>query len=282
LENIIGIDLGATQMRAARIEENEIVFLSTEKTPTNDSYDQVLNKLIELITSVFSIKTVAIGIGVPSVVDVEHGIIYDVINIPSWKEVPLKSILEGHFSVPVFINNDANCFALGEKHFGIGKSYKHIAGVTLGSGVGTGLILNAKLYAGNNAGAGEFGMIPYKDKYFEYYCSGQFFSFYKKLDGLDIYNKAKSGNPKAIALYQEFGFHLGQFLKVLILAIDPEVVILGGSLSEAYSFFEKDMKSTFHDFPYPTTIKNLEIKVSTLPNIAVLGAAALILNENER
>jgi glucokinase len=121
LENIIGIDLGATQMRAARIEENEIVFLSTEKTPTNDSYDQVLNKLIELITSVFSIKTVAIGIGVPSVVDVEHGIIYDVINIPSWKEVPLKSILEGHFSVPVFINNDANCFALGEKHFGIGK-----------------------------------------------------------------------------------------------------------------------------------------------------------------
>jgi glucokinase len=97
LENIIGIDLGATQMRAARIEDNEIVFLSTEKTPTNDSYDQVLNKLIELITSVFSIKTVAIGIGVPSVVDVEHGIIYDVINIPSWKEVPLKSILEAIF-----------------------------------------------------------------------------------------------------------------------------------------------------------------------------------------
>ena len=110
-------------MRAARIEDNEIVFLSTEKTPTNDSYDQVLNKLIELITSVFSKKTTAIGIGVPSVVDVEHGIIYDVINIPSWKEVPLKSILESHFKVPVFINNDANCFALGEKHFGIGKSY---------------------------------------------------------------------------------------------------------------------------------------------------------------
>lgn len=68
----------------------------------------------------------------------------------------------------------------------------------------------------------------------------------------------------------------------MILAIDSEVVILGGSLSEAYSFFEKDMKSTFYDFPYPTTIKNVEIKVSTLPNIAVLGAAALFLNENER
>ena len=201
-------------MRSARIEENEIVFLSTEKTPTNEGYDQVLNKLIELISSVFNSKTNAIGIGVPSVVDVERGIIYDVINIPSWKEVPLKSILEDHFSVPVFINNDANCFALGEKHFGLGKSYNHIAGVTLGSGVGTGLILNDKLYAGKNAGAGEFGMIPYKEKFFEYYCSGQFFSFYKNLDGLEIFNKAKSGDTKAIELYQEFGFHLGQFLKV--------------------------------------------------------------------
>lgn len=68
----------------------------------------------------------------------------------------------------------------------------------------------------------------------------------------------------------------------MILAIDSEVVILGGSLSEAYSFYEKDMKSTFHDFLYPMTIKNLEIKVSTLSNMAVLGAAALILNENEQ
>lgn len=90
MENIIGIDLGATQMRAARIEEDEIVFLSTEKTPTNEGYDQVLNKLVELIRSVFNVKTIAIGIGVPSVVDLENGIIYDVINIPSWKRGSFK------------------------------------------------------------------------------------------------------------------------------------------------------------------------------------------------
>jgi glucokinase len=69
-------------------------------------------------------------------------------------------------------------------------------------------------------------------------------------------------------------------LKILLLAIDPEVIILGGSLSAAYSFFEKEMRNALLDFPYPKTISNLEIKVSNLPEIAILGAAALTFNEN--
>lgn len=94
------------------------------------------------------------------------------IMLPAYQGVFNKPIAKDIFSVTVFINIDANYFVLGEKHFGIGKTCKNIAGVTLGSGLRTGLILNAKLYAEKNAGAGEFGMIPNKDKYYEYYCSG--------------------------------------------------------------------------------------------------------------
>ncbi len=280
MENILGVDLGATQMRVGRIKNDNIDLMFTDKTPSDASYDQVLNTLIHLLEKVFNNDTSAIGLGVPSVVDVKNGIIYDVINIPSWKEVPLKHILEKHFSVPVYINNDANCFALGEKYFGYGKYYNHLAAVTLGSGVGTGLILNSKLYAGRNTGAGEFGMIPYLDKYLEYYCSGQFFNLYKKMDGLAVYQLAKAGEVSALNVYAEYGHHLGQFLKILILAIDPEIIIFGGSLSAAYPFFENGMKNALKDFPYPNTMSNLEIKVSALADIAVLGAAALILNEH--
>jgi glucokinase len=260
MENVMGVDIGATQMRAGRVSNEKVSLMFSEKTPSDGDYDQVLKTLLQLMEKLFNYDTMAIGLGVPSVVDTKNGMIYDVINIPSWKEVPLKSILE--------------------KHFGLGKEYNHIAAVTLGSGVGTGLILNSKLYSGNNTGAGEFGMIPYLDKYIEYYCSGQFFNLYKQTDGLSVFEQAKIGDEKALKMYEEYGHHLGQYLKILLLAIDPEVIILGGSLSAAYSFFEKEMRKALLDFPYPKTISNLEIKVSNLPEIAILGAAALTLNEN--
>ena len=87
----------------------------------------------------------------------KEGIVIDVLNIPSWKEVPLKKILEDRFQKPVWLNNDSNCFALGEYHFGKGQGYSNMLGVTIGTGLGTGIILNGKLCSGANGGAGEFG-----------------------------------------------------------------------------------------------------------------------------
>ncbi len=103
-------------------------------------------------------------IGVPIVVDCEHGIVYVVQNIPSWKEVHLKEQLESEFHLPVHVNNDANCFALGECHFGKARGYRHIVGLTLGTGLGAGSSSTAKLYNGSNCGRrAKFGTIPYKD-----------------------------------------------------------------------------------------------------------------------
>jgi glucokinase len=116
-----------------------------------------LQVIFQLIDPLINKNIKAIGIGVPSVVDIENGIVYDVQNITSWKEVALKKLMEEEFQIPVLINNDANCFALGEKYFGKGQNLHSMIGLTIGTGLGAGIIINDKLYAGVNCGDGEFG-----------------------------------------------------------------------------------------------------------------------------
>ena len=159
----IGVDLGGTNMRAGRIAGDRLVAQGNAPTP-QDAADcgETLEALIEVIRSVWDEGVVAIGIGVPSVVDREKGIVYNVVNIPHWEEVHLKEILEARFSVPVYVDNDANCFALGERIFGDGKTVDNFVGLTLGTGLGGGIIQKGKLLADANCGSGEFGMIPYQ------------------------------------------------------------------------------------------------------------------------
>lgn len=275
---LIGIDLGGTNVRVATILENEIDTMISEPVSGKENPESIIEQIKGMISNLWNPNIEAIGIGVPSVVDVEKGIVYDVQNIPSWKEVPLKDILENEFNRPVFINNDANCFALGEKHFGAAMNYKSVVGLILGTGFGSGLILNNALYSGNNCGAGEVGMLPYKDSIFEHYCSGQFFEIYKNNTGQEFFNEAQKGNEEALEAYIEFGTHLGNALKVIVYAYDPEIIVLGGSVSKAYSFFQKSMFKTLEDFAYPNSIKNLKIKTTERESVAVLGAAALVLD----
>jgi len=281
VENIIGVDLGGTNIRVGRVVEEKIIQLSKEPTPVTNSQSEVLEKLIAVITSCIDQNTKSIGIGVPSIVDVEKGIVYDVINIPSWKVVPLKDILEGRFKVPVYVNNDANCFALGEKYYGKGKSCKSIVGLTIGTGMGSGLIFNGRLYEGKNCCAGEFGNIPYLNSNFEHYCSGQFFSEMKSTSAIEIQQKALLGDKPAIQLYCEFGFHLGQAIKSILYAYDPEIIILGGSLTKAYELFKPSMLEAIQDFDYPSVLTNLRIEISDLENSAIYGAAALYHNHKK-
>src|SRR6476620_2148539 len=112
-EKIIGIDLGATNIRGAIISGSEISETKSQRI-SNGTEEEVLNDVFTLIDKLNNEDITAIGIGVPSVVDVEEGIVYDVVYIPSWKEVHLKKILEKRYKIPVLVNNDANCFALGE------------------------------------------------------------------------------------------------------------------------------------------------------------------------
>src|SRR5258706_13483925 len=120
-EEVIGVDLGATNMRAAIVKEDTISAIQSKRINSAGTEMEVLNDVFEVVDTLVDNNVKAIGIGVPGVVDIEQGIVYDVVYIPSWREVPLKKLMEERYKIPVFVDNDANCFALGEHYFGKGK-----------------------------------------------------------------------------------------------------------------------------------------------------------------
>ncbi|MDH7512129.1 MAG: ROK family protein [Clostridiales bacterium] len=277
-ETIIGVDLGGTKVSAGRVEGRRVIRSVTAEISAEESEARVLDRVVEAITKIFISSVSGIGVGVPSLVDVEEGVVYNVQNIPSWKEVHLKKILEEHFRRPVFVNNDANCFAVGEKHFGKGKKYQNLVGLTIGTGLGAGIIIGGRLYSGSNCGAGEFGSIPYKDSILESYCSGQFFARAHGVKGSELYQMARQGDKRALEIFREFGGHLGEAIMIIMLAVDPEAIILGGSVARSFPFFGEAMRERMKSFPYPHAVERLVIDTSVERQIAILGAAALFLN----
>jgi glucokinase len=201
--------------------------------------------------------------------------VYETTNIPSWREIPLKAELERHFGLPVRINNDVNCFALGEYHYGDWQGCRNLVGMSLGTGLGVGLILNGQLYTGHTCGAGELGELPYADGILENYCSGQFFKRLHGQDGNETFSLANCGDTEALALFSEFGTHLAQALWTVLLAYNPEVVVIGGSVARAFPYFSHTLKSAMQEFPYQTLWHTTHIGISKNPCASVLGATAL-------
>lgn len=206
---LIGVDLGGSNVRAGLVESDRVVKIAVREVRSQGTAEEVLADLRSVLESVLSPGVEGIGLGVPSVVDPASGTIYDVQNIPAWKEVPLKTILESEYRLPVYVDNDANCFAAGEKYFGRGKPYRNMVGLIVGTGLGAGIIANGHLYSGTSCGAGEFGMLPYLDSNFERYASGQFFLKSYGQPGQEFYRKALAGDQEALQVFQEFGRHLG-------------------------------------------------------------------------
>jgi len=272
---VIGVDLGGTNVRAGKIVGQEITEHHARAITARGSEGTVLQEIRETISAVFDKVVAGIGIGVPSLVDVDKGIVYMVENIPSWKEVPLKDILEQSFQVPVYVNNDANCFALGELYFGAGRGYRDLVGMVLGTGLGAGIIVNGKLYCGRNCGAGEIGTIPHKEHTVEYYCSGQFFQNQYGVDGGMLFEQAKQGDAQALEKFAVFGDNLGQAVMIALYAYDPEIIVLGSSASKAWPFFEAALRQRLKDFAWQHALARLVIQPSQTTEIAILGAAAL-------
>lgn len=273
--SVLGVDLGGTNVRAGLVKNDRLVEVVSSPINGQGSQREIVEQIFRVVDPLIQKGLKGIGVGVPSVVDLKRGIIYDVVNIPSWKRVPLKALLEKRYRLPVYINNDANCFAVGEKYFGQAKKYNHVVGLIVGTGLGAGVITNGKLYSGANCGAGEFGMISYLGHNYEYYASGQFFKNVYKTSGKELFERAKSGDKEALRIFSEFGNHLGEAVKTIIYAADPDIIILGGSVSKAYRFFKQAMWKSIKTFVYSLVLKNIKIGVSRVRNIAILGAAAL-------
>jgi glucokinase len=276
-QTVIGIDLGGTNIRAGLVTDGRIDKLVSTLVPAGGQVQHVLDELFFLTDKIIGEEVKGIGIGVPGLVDPDTGVVFDVINIPAWQEVPLQQLMEKRYHLPVMINNDANCFALGEYCFGKGRDQKNMVGLAIGTGLGAGIILNGQLYSGMNGAAGEFGMIPYLDKYIEYYASGQFFQNCYGLDGSVVYQQALNGEEKGIRLYKEFGMHLGNAIKTILYALDLECIVLGGSVRHAFPYFSAAMWEQVKTLAFSRTVKQLKIEISELENSAILGAAGLVL-----
>ncbi len=275
--NLIGLDLGGTKINAGLIKGNNIIDKRYKLLPQNAENEWVIiNLIIDLIKDFLSKNTVSgIGIGVPSILNREKGIIYNVQNIPTWKEIHLADILKKEFGIPVFLDNDANCFALGEYRFGQGKNCKNMVGLTVGTGMGAGIITNGHLISDANGGAGEFGMIQYKDSIFEDYCSGKFFKRQYHLTGEELKILADQGNAKALKAFEEFGKHLGNAIKAIMYAVDPQKIIIGGSVVKSAKYFNKSLKQSIQEIEIEKMLENFKIIYSNTPDIALLGATSL-------
>lgn len=274
---LIGVDVGGTKICAGLIKDGKIEKQFTCPTPFDQAKLVVVESVVKAIGEVFDPEIAGIGVGVPGLVDLDENLVIDVTNIPSWDSVPLRDLLHATFDKPVFVNNDANCFAVGEKHFGKGQPYKHFVGLTIGTGLGAGIIINGYLYSGKYSGAGEFGNLYYLDSNTEAYCSGQFFKD-RQLDGGLMSQKAKDGNEEALALFFELGQHIGKAICNILFALAPEAIILGGSVAQSYPYFKKGMESVLDDFPFKRLSKSLIIEVSDMQNMAVLGASSLVMD----
>ena len=271
----IGIDLGGTNMRVGLTDGSTLVNSVIEPCPSKEAEEVAINQLKRQIAQLMSEEVTSIGVGVPSVVDCQQGIVYNVANIPSWKEVHLKEILEKEFSVPVAVNNDANCFAFGVWKYGEGKGTRDMVGLTMGTGIGSGIIIDGKLYNGVNTGAGEIGSLPFKDADYEFYCSSRFFSELHGDTGANFGKRAQKGDAEAVAVWKEFGGNVGELIKAVLFTYAPEAIIIGGGIASAFPLFETAMRASLESFPYPANVAATRIMPSTLPNAAILGAGAL-------
>lgn len=278
---ILGLDIGGTGIKGGVLINGHLKDIRSIATPAKESKAFILETIAEFIETYMIYDVVGIGVGIPGLVDARHGIVLGLSNIPAFQHVELKDFLSSRFSKPVFINNDANCFASGVHKFGVGRKFNHLVGLTLGTGIGGGIVINGHLYSGVNSAAGEWCGAAYLDHDFEHYCSGKFFEKYYHSKPKSLAKLALTGDPVAIRAFNEFGHHLGELIKHILYSLAPEAVILGGSIRKTYPLFKNSLFKSLSTFKYPTVIERFEILLSEMDETAIHGAVALVELEEE-
>lgn len=289
---LIGVDFGGTKILTGAMTERGEVLCEPVKVPTNGSEEaeKIIKRLKDSISEVLrkseaSIDHVkGIGLGVTGPLDIRNGVILECPQLPSLHFFPLKQNIQDHFHLPVHMNNDANCLIYGEVLFGSGTGKKNVVGFTLGTGLGCAIILDGKIFAGSTESAGEIWPSPFQNTTIEDFVSGAGISrAYKEMTGedksaLDVALLAKGGSASALKTWEIFGEQLGVAVSWAINLIDPEVVILGGSISNAYEFFSAAMQRTVRKHVCPRPAQATRIVSSKLgANAGFIGAAALVI-----
>jgi glucokinase len=297
-EYAIGIDLGGTYIKSAVVDSHgKIIKQYKTESYSNVNPKRVVSQIEKCITELkkgFSKKLLGIGIGAPGVVT--NGVVKYPPNFKAWKEVNLKRHFEKKFKTEAEVDNDANCAGLAELQFGHGKKYRNFLFLTLGTGIGGAMIIDGKIYRGEQNGAGEFGMVsinfngPYclggNDGAIEAYLGRNYFlenekaeikKLGKKID-FDILQKlAGKNNKTAKNLLKKYGFYLGIGLTNYFNLMDVRTAILGGGISNNYKYFIGECNKVIKKRSLKTINKKFRVLKSKINNNAgVLGAAALI------
>ena len=274
---ILGIDLGGTNLCLGLVE-NGIVKerISVPSFQPSATLEETLEYLAEQISKVLTPEIKKIGIGVPTVVDIHRGIVYEAANIPSWTEVHLKDFLEERFGLPVSINNDANCYAMGAYgQYPEGAKPETLVAMTLGTGLGIGIVENGKAFCGVNCGAGEIGYLAYNGGCLEEFCSKQFFAKYNT-DSYEASLAAQAGDAAAQELFNEFGRHLGYAVSIVMYAYDPSHIVFGGGIANALPLFKESILEYLRsNFPFRKNVDKLILDVQTSIDTPILGASLI-------
>lgn len=252
----LGVDIGGTKTAVCLgTQDGQVLEKIRFETTT---LEETVKNIIEAGKKLAESKLIkAIGISCGSPQDSKRGIIQAPPNLPDWVDVPIVQILEDAFHVPAFLANDANACALAEWKYGAGQGTENMIFLTFGTGMGAGLILNGKLYAGTCGMAGEVGHMRLnptgpegygKTGSFEGYCSGGGIvrlgqtMGYEYASTKDICDGAKAGDERAKKIITESATRLGQGLAILIDLFNPQKIVIGSIFARAEELFRPKME----------------------------------------
>jgi len=276
----IGIDIGGTSIVAARFSEAEMLERKEVPTGADRPAEQIMESLYEAIELVMTEEVVGIGIGMPGFMNSETGEILQINNIPSFNGFFIKPAVEKRFNLPAFQSNDANCFALGETYYGAGKKYNTLVGVTLGTGLGGGIIIDRKIHTGLMGGAGELGCVPFHGGMVEDICSAALFKNKYQSTGAELYKKAKAGDKDALAVFDELAQNIGEFLVTVLYILSPEAIVIGGSVANSWDLLENAIRKRMEEiYLVPMISSKVELVKAELDNAGLFGAAALCISQ---
>ena len=287
-----GIDIGGTNTRIALIDEAyEIIQRIQFPTDVNNP-QATLQKIQETVQS-FSVAITGVGLSCPGPLDLKQGIILDTPNLKGgWHGLAVSKELSARLKVPVFLENDANLACLAEAVLGQGKDYSYVQFLTISTGLGSGLVIDKKIYQGAHGFAHEIANIPlwrngpsHGSIYpggVEAICSGTAITTRAKKAGLDVehagdvYALACSQNQTAIDIMEDAKEYLANTIAIIYAFVDPEIVILGGSVAIKIPGFVEDVEQRVKTKVYPNIQPLVKVvKTNLSEDNGLLGAACL-------
>jgi glucokinase len=299
---IAGIDLGGTNIKFG-IFSKEGELLKSWKASSKPLLDpKVIPDYIfdELKRYEQWSEIKALGIGVPGLVSVD-GIVKESPNFPDWKDVPVKQMLSEKFGIPVIVENDANLFTIGEGSFGNAKHCKNYVGITIGTGVGGGIVIDGNIVHGCKGMAGEIGHIVIhpsgplcscgKKGCLEAYSSAtaikkiMFHQTGLELEAEDVAKLALKGDKVALKVFEKVGYHLGIGIATIVNLLDVEVVVIGGGVSKSWDLLQKHIQKGFVEHTFKVHLDTVKIEKSLLgDNAGIFGGffiATTVFNNSE-